>query len=79
MCVSVCGPVELQYLCDRAEDGVDVGEAQDGSVGVQGGCERFVVHLRDDRWRFKLLNVSKCQSKCLNVSRTFITAPSLLR
>lgn len=57
MCVSVCGPVELQYLRDRAEDGVDVGEAQDGSVGVQGGCERFMVHLQDDRWRFKLLNV----------------------
>lgn len=44
MCV--CVPVELQYLCDRAEDDVDVSVAQNSSVGVQGCCERLVVHLQ---------------------------------
>lgn len=30
---------------DRAEDDVDVGVAEDRSVGVQGCCKRLVVHL----------------------------------
>ena len=45
VCVCVCVPVELQYVCDRAEDNLDVGVAENGSVGVQSCSQRLLVHL----------------------------------
>lgn len=42
----MCVPVDLQYLSDRAEDDVDVPEAEDGAVGVQRCRQRLQVDLQ---------------------------------
>lgn len=45
--LNVWVPVEIQYEGHRAEDDLDVCTAKDGSVGVQSGCKRLLVHIHN--------------------------------